>query len=296
MALVSKTRRSNVLGGSNPPTLAGKKTNMEIDETIELLHGIKEDYLQTPGTSVLDTFHRHYPIVIKEGLIKTYPAESVVLVMSHLFDLYCGNSGYGKNGQIKLKKDEKESSDFSEDRIIIVLNPVSDNLIDGINNHMLKYGWFMGEENENPDGSLVLVYEKKYGDRYSVDDILKKPGDKYLYHITSSKVAEKIKRQGFVPKSHTEFLIADKGLRAKAGERDRVYFFIERPSDFEVVSWGGMAVDRSGGVPTLITIDPEAIDKKVSFFVDPRWRNGVFTYEPISPSSIVNIETFGEIA
>ena len=25
MALVSKTRRSNVLGGSNPPTLAGKK-------------------------------------------------------------------------------------------------------------------------------------------------------------------------------------------------------------------------------------------------------------------------------
>lgn len=263
---------------------------MDINEIIDLLHDIKEDYMQTPGTSVLDTYHRNYPLNIKEGLIKTYPTERVVLVMSHLFDLYCGNSGYGKNGRIKIKKDNYAEPD--EERIVIALENFAKNLVDGINNHMLKYGWFMAEENRNPDDSLVFVYEKKFGDRYSVDDMLKKPGDRYLYHITSSKVAEKIKNDGFVPKSHTGYLIADKEFRGQPDEANRVYFYIEKPTDFDIMSWGNVACDRSGGVPALITIDLEAISKNISFFVDPRWRKGIFTYEPISPEAIVNIETF----
>ena len=51
-----------------------------------------------------------------------------------------------------------------------------------------------------------------------------------------------------------------------------------------------MAVSRTGGEPVLITVNPEYIDNKVSFFADPRWQKGVFTYEPIPPSAIVSFE------
>ena len=258
---------------------------MELNEVIKKIHSIKEDYMETPGTSVLDTYHRHYPITIQEGLIKTYPTESVVVAMAQLFDLSGASNGYGGNGRIKISKRGEP-----EEKIIIVLDNGKANLFDKVNNHMLKYGWFLGEENKSYNGVTTLVFEKKFGDRYSVSDILKKGNDRYLYHITSSKIAEKIKKQGFVPKSNTGYLIADKEFRVQPEEANRLYFFIERPTDFEINSWGSMAVSRTKGEPVLITVDPEVIDKKVSFFLDPRWKKGVFTYEPIPPSAIVSIE------
>lgn len=258
---------------------------MKLQEIINKLHSIKDDYMETPGMSVLDTYHRHYPIVVKEGLIKTYPTESVVVAMAQLFNLSGASNGYGGNGHIKIKNHKE-----SDEKIIIVLEPDKTELFDMINNHMLKYGWFLAEEDEAYKGPMTLVYEKKFGDRYSATDMLKKGGDKYLYHITSSKIAEKIKKQGFIPKTNTQYLITNPELRTQTEEGNRVYFFIEKPSELDIRSWGSVAVSRTGGEPVLITVNPEYVDNKVSFFVDPRWQKGVFTYEPIPPSAIVSIE------
>ena len=259
---------------------------MDLLEIIERLHSIKDDYMETPRTSVLDTYHRHYPITIKEGLIKTYPTESVALIMSQLFRLDGISLGYSGNGHIKIK--ERGTPD---ERIVITLDSDKRYLVDGINNHMLKYGWFLGEENEEDDGSAILSYEKKFGDRYSAKDILRRDDDKYLYHITSSKIAEKIKKQGFIPKSNTSYLIADPKLKQQPEEANRVYFFVEKPDKSAIKSWGSIAISRTGGEPVLITVNPENINDKVSFFADPRWEWGVFTYEPIPPSAIISIET-----
>ena len=262
---------------------------MDTDAIIKELHTITEDYISTPNTSVLDIYHRHYPLIITEGLIKTYPSESVVAIMSQLFDLSGGSVGYGGNGVINIKRKEIGIDGASEDTIVIGLNGEAKHLLKQINNHMLKYGWFLGEQ-EDGAHIITLSYEKKFGDRYSVEDLAKKTGDKFLYHITSSKIAEKIKRLGFVPKSHTDYLIDNELFKIQPDEASRVYFFVEKPTHFDVTSWGSVAVSRTNGVPVVITVDPEAINKNVSFFADPRWRKGVFTYEPIPASAIVSIE------
>lgn len=266
---------------------------MEIDDIIKDLHSITDDYQQTPNTSVLDSYHRHYPITISEGLIKTYPSESVVAIMSQLFDLSGGSTGYGGNGRIKLRRRDSGLDGVSEDTIFITLKTEAKHLLKQVNNHMLKYGWFLGEQ-ENGVNCVMLSYEKKFGDRYSAEDLAKKSGDRFIYHITSSKIADKIRRQGFVPKTHTDYLIDDEAFTTQPEEANRVYFFVERPSDFDVTSWGSVAASRTGGAPVLITVDPSAINKNVSFFMDPRWKRGVFTYEPIPSYAIVSIEELEE--
>ena len=271
------------------PQIIDNQYFMELHEIIQKLHSIKDDYMETPGMSVLDIYHRHYPITIKEGLIKTYPTESVLVVMTQLFDLSGAGFGYGKNGSISLKRVSSGLEDISSDILIICLKKESAYLVDQINNHMLKYGWFLASD-ENDDGEVKLRYEKKFGDRYSAFDLTKRGRDKFLYHITSSKNAKKIKEQGFIPKSKTEYLISDKKFKVQPEESNRVYFFVEKPPKIAIDTWGSVAVSRTGGEPVLITVNPEYIDNKVSFFADPRWQKGVFTYEPISPSAIVSIE------
>lgn len=256
--------------------------SMKLDELIDKLHSIKE--IETPGTSVLERWRKYYPFIIKEGLIKTYPDEAVAHIIAQLYKLKLDNWDYGENGKIFV--DNKEHDDS---RIIIIIFNSKEEIFDGVNNHMLKYGWFLAEQEYKLEG-IELIYEKKFGDRYSVDDILSKQGGKFLYHITSTKIAEKIKKQGFVPKSHTEEYL--KGSKFKSGDdiNNRIYFFIQEPDESFVRTWGSTAVSRTGGEPVLITVNPEFINKNVSFFVDPRWPMAVFTYEPIPPNAIYSIE------
>ena len=256
---------------------------MKLDELIDKLHSIKE--IETPGTSVLERWRKYYPFIIKEGLIKTYPDEAVAHIIAQLYKLKLDNWNYGENGKIFVGN--KEHND--DGRIIIIIFNSKEEIFDGVNNHMLKYGWFLAEQEYKLEG-IKLIYEKKFGDRYSVDDILSKQGGKFLYHITSTKIAEKIKKQGFVPKSHTEEYL--KGSKFKSGDdiNNRIYFFIQEPDESFVRTWGSTAVSRTGGEPVLITVNPEFINKNVSFFVDPRWPMAVFTYEPIPPNAIYSIE------
>lgn len=257
---------------------------MEIKEITDLLHTIRET--ETPNTSVLEKWRKHYPFVITEGLIQSYPEESVAHTIAQLYNLTLGSWEYGDNGRIKVK----DGAGNNGKRILISLTKEGMEFLDGINNHMLKYGWFLAEQEYTFEGMRV-VFEKKFGDRYSVADLLKKPGNKFLYHITSSKIAEKISRQGFVPKSHTEeYLKTSDAFKNGDDVNGRVYFFIVKPDDSMVRTWGRVACSRTGGEPVLITVNPEFIDKNVSFFMDPRWANGVFTYEPIPPSAIYSIE------
>lgn len=261
---------------------------MVLEEIIQNLHSIKDDkFFDTPNTSVLDKWHKLQPFTIKEGLIKTYPSTAVAHTIAQLFELNIDNWDYGKNGKIWVKKERSSE----EERIYVELKSGSEGFSEGVTNYMLKYGWFFAEQEYVLNG-IRLIFEKKFGDRYSASDILKRVGDKFLYHITSSKIAEKIKKEGFVPKTHTDDYLKGSVFKDSDDIKNRVYFFIEKPDESMVRTWGSVAVSRTGGEPVLITVNPEFISKDVSFFVDPRWARAVFTYEPISPFAIYSIDEF----
>lgn len=88
---------------------------MKLNELIDKLHSIKE--METPGTSVLERWRKYYPFIIKEGLIKTYPDESVAHIIAQLYKLKLDNWNYGENGKIFVGDKEHDN----DDKIIIII-------------------------------------------------------------------------------------------------------------------------------------------------------------------------------
>lgn len=229
------------------------------------------------------------PLLIKEGLITSYPIKSVIESIADRNSLVINGvpgwrgrvqliklrDGYDKpNGTIGVEKIN------NEDYVIAVTLPKENSVFDNINSHMLKYGWFNSRSDENDD-SIKYIFEKKFGDRFTVRQ-LKKMTNK-IYHITSSRLKKKIAQQGLIPKQ---------SKTPGFNNEPRIYFRPDLPSKDMVDNFNRV---KFGNEPAVVVeVDLNKLKNDTAFFFDPRWQNSIFTFEPI-PYSAVRIMDDSEL-
>lgn len=207
----------------------------------------------------------------------SYPTDRVVDTISSLYHLTTSGN---KNNPIydKLRGNEEETGDISikhpngKDEVIVVSLPDKGEVFDGINAHLLKYGWVNYRTDETANG-YEFYFEKKFGDRFSVKQLLKVT-DK-IYHATSSRSIKKITSQGLIPKE---------SKTPGFDNEPRIYFRVDMPSKDMAEDLARMKGDNSPSV--VLEIDLMKLNSSQSFFFDPRWPNSIFTFEPIPPSAV----------
>ena len=209
------------------------------------------------------------PVIMEEGLIKSYDIDAVIGFMSKFFHL----KKEKEEGLSLLKIAGKEEQFNGEIRKqcgengteIIVAKIYDDTILDKLNYYFKKYGWF----NSRIDGNEYL-YEKKFDEVIKAFQLLKHT-DK-LYHVTSKENKNNILK---------------KGLRAKTAtnpngymNNERVYLFLNKPTDNEMYLFGPDSI--------IIEVDIAKLPETYEFYFDPRMENALYCYENI-PSKAIKI-------
>lgn len=213
------------------------------------------------------------PLFIEEGLIKSYPIEQVAKSIADVFHLSF-NREYRKplnskteepNGTIKI------ISINDSDKCLSVFLPKESAIKNKLEARFLKYGWFKSQD--AIDGEVnKLLFERRFGDRFEVRQ-LKHLTDK-IYHITSSKLVKKIKKEGLVPKE----------TKIPFTNEPRIFF---RPVIPTIEDVSNMAAMKMASEPMIvIEVDLNKLNDSFAFFSDSRWGDSIYTFEPISPDAI----------
>ena len=233
-----------------------------------------------PSMGPLDAAHDIRPLTITEGLITTYPTDKVIKSLTGNFNLTVN----GKTNEIdilwkvrgleppKPNGDIKVEKPNGYDETIVVTLPRGSEFYDAINSHLLKYGWFNYRTDEE-GSSLKYCYEKKFGDRFSVKQILNVTN--YIYHVTSVALKRKIKTQGLAPKE---------SKTPGFTNEPRIYFRPDLPTLEDATALVSMKEIQNK--PMVVEVDLRKLNPNQSFFFDSRWRNSIFTFEPVPPTAI----------
>ena len=222
------------------------------------------------------------PLLIKEGLIMTYPTDSVVKAVADHNNLSV--NGKWKSGirdvmdgiETRPSGDIKIERPNGKDDVIVVTLPKNSDVFNKVNAHMLKYGWYNSRTDENDD-TFEYSFEKKFGDRFTVKQ-LRKMTDK-IYHVTSSKLRKKIISQGLIPKESKTLGFSNE---------PRIYFRPDLPSKDMARNFMDLKLD--GEPPIVVEVDLGGLNPDQAFFFDPRWKNSIFTFEPIPNTAIKIME------
>lgn len=120
---------------------------------------------------------------------------------------------------------------------------------------------------------LVFNFEKKY------DEVVEVP--EFIYHITDKKYLDKIKSIGLTPKTKSKL----------ASHPERIYITLNK--DDALYLWKKMRIFIPKEQGILLKINTKGLDN--IFYNDPNFGNmGVYTYNNIPPSNIINIEPIKE--
>lgn len=215
------------------------------------------------------------PLIIKEGLIMTYPTESVVMAIAEHNGLSINGKNINALSALKGKEpsgDIRVSSENGEDEIIVVTLLKGSDKFDNINSHMLKYGWFNYRTDEK--GEVVeYLFEKKFGDRFTVKQLIYMT-DK-IYHITSSVLTKKILSKGLIPReSETPGF----------SNEPRLYFKVDLPSIDKISELMNIKFEKEP--PVVFEVDLKKLNPNLALFIDTRWINSIFTFEPIPNTAL----------
>lgn len=216
------------------------------------------------------------PIIIDEGLIKTYPTDVVVDVIARLFHLENENKETntlqkiaGKEIQFSGKINKSESENGEDIINIFVSNDCNREKLIG---KMKKYGWLLSYQYGDK-----MTFEKKFP-LYVYAIQLIYYGHNKLYHMSSEENDESILKKGIKAKNDS--------ISFKDGT-ERVYLFLNKP-DPEIFS--GMAAYKSVHKMSLFEIDLTKINNGIKFYFDQRFPDALFTYEPMPSFAIKKIE------
>jgi hypothetical protein len=120
---------------------------------------------------------------------------------------------------------------------------------------------------------LAFSFEKKY------DEVITTP--KLVYHITDVRYLDKIKSIGLTPKTKSKL----------SSHPERIYVALDKEDALNLWKRMKIFIPKEKGI--LLTIDTEKLSD--TFYNDPNFINkGVYTYNNISPQSIINIEPITE--
>lgn len=238
----------------------------KINEIISFMKQMGEE-IDTSSNYYLYLENFKPPVIIEEGLIKSYDIDAVIDFLSKFFNLKTEEDG----GLSLLKMVGKEETFNGEikgchgqnDTETIVVKLYNNAILPKLNYYFKKYGWF----NSRIDGDEYL-YEKKFDEVIKGFQLLKYT-DK-LYHVTNIE---------------SESNILKKGLRVKTATNpsgymngERIYLFLNKPSDNEIrMFWPSNIV---------LEIDITKLPETYEFYFDPRMKNALYCYENIPPQTI----------
>lgn len=234
---------------------------------------------------------------LNEGLIKSYPAKSLV---RHLMDFFMfrpfdskneltpeqyKDIGRTCNGYVCLQKGQNntETIEIAIHTDITKFKTKRSNATT-LNFVLYPYGWFLASIQLSSEYNDIqyLVYEKKYSSDTPVDfyDI------KYLYHICEKTVCDKILRIGLIPKTSQDmrFMHPDR-IYCSTGIPSEIEFEV-RAGEFKRYKYKHM--HNREVTFCLLRIDMSKICN--DFFYDPRYYGAVYTLEPIPPAAIAKID------
>lgn len=247
-------------------------------------------YGKRPLIPIVDTilsssFDCESSTYLNEGLIKTFPVDRVLNMMSELFDMEIIE---GSPKEITRKASQIIMVDELENGLICKVkgaaNDDSETIVfyvqegeynkELISKHMDKYGYFLSSDSIPYDGVVRLQYEKKFD--YDVTDIVKHK--KYIYHICPSTIKHKIFQQGITP--HTSKWPIFKN-------DERCYFFLDLNIDL-IKRWADnfRNAKKQDCNYLLLAINVEKLSDNIKFYLDPRMTRGVYTLEGIKPDCI----------
>lgn len=215
----------------------------------------------------LNDFKKLLKKEIKEGLIRTYPS---------LFTFRQLRNKYGlDNREIRMS-----SSPDGIGSIEIVLNRKNAAKEDEINKLMETYGYVPGFR------FVDIVYEPKHEAEIR-RNTLERTCD-YLIHISPFSKINKIKRNGFVPRSDNELY----------SYPERVYFFkydINFNWDEAIETIRRISKSRGekeGTKYAVYFLDVRKIPDNARFYQDKNSNNGVYTSDNIPFSAVSQIKQF----
>lgn len=257
-----------------------------MEKVLSLMKRMGEDI---PIPIVWEALIKDYPIVINEGLIKTYDTKPV-------FNAICDSFRLRKNGvepkasllKVKGLEDiyigdayiKKVSNE--EENILIILD-CNEKFISNIEQRMNKYGWCLYRSDKGYDNRTEFLFEKKFPFCFKTKHLLRFI-DK-LYHITSKHVQDKILKQGLIPK---------KSKSPGFENEPRIYLWANEYSAIDEYKENDSSILNAKGVvdKIFLEIDLNKLNPEHKFYSDGRMTDGVFTNEPISPFAINVIEKF----
>ena len=242
----------------------------KINEIISFMKRMGED-IDISSNYYLYLENYRPPVIIEEGLIKSYDISRVIGFMSRFFNLKTEGDGglsllkmVGKeetfNGEIKRCHGQNDTE-------TIVVKLYDDSILPKLNYYFKKYGWFNSRIDDNE-----YLYEKKFDEVIKAFQLLEYTSK--LYHITEKK---------------NESNILKKGLRVKTATNQngymngkRIYLFLNEPSDIEML----MLSPRN----ILIEVDITKLPETYEFYFDPRMKNALYCYEniPLQAIKVIN--------
>lgn len=207
---------------------------------------------------------------LSEGLIKTYPMEKTIQYIKDYF---------------KLSDDEIYPINAENGREQIAINvPIVGDNLERVEKAFTLCGYYLGypkKDTLKPNTIYELQFEKKYDDDFSKQ--LRKH-ESVLYHVSPIYYAEKIKHIGLTPRSRNGVF----------DYPDRTYFIIGSAKEIipHVVSEldSSLTNKMNNGKYCIITLDLNRIPENVKFYLDPNAKYSVYTYDNISPNSIIDTE------
>ena len=219
-------------------------------------------------------------MMLHEGLIKTYDLEKTVAYVKDYVGLEDWNIVYerARNGIITVRIVIPEGDEETYRNVCRVMCDLC--------------GYYVTHERFAPvkdkDGNLIdcreMFFRPKFSSRKRVEEYLKR--HPRVWHITSMERAEKIKKQGFVPKSSNKLFKYP----------EKVHFLLGFYTEDQVADIGKKlkrVEGRDNEVWTIMVVDIRKPDGTFpKFYVDPDLDGSIYTYENIPSSSI--IETFEE--
>lgn len=250
-----------------------------MEKVLELMKRMGEE---TSSRNYWDYLITDYPIILQEGLIKSYDSRLV-------FNSICDSFHLRKNGKatehILLKMQGEEyvyigdafhnKGENGEDNISISLDG-NENFITKIEEKFNSYGWSLFRKDETLDGKTIFLFEKRYPTSFQVKNLLS-IGKEEIYHITNDRLRNKILKQGLIPKE-SKYI----GFQ----NEPRIYFWINEEDVFDSVN-----NLKSNEKNILLKINLSELNLEHKFYIDHRLHNAIFSLEPIPPKAITIIET-----
>lgn len=222
---------------------------------------------------------------LNEGLIKTYPIEKVIKLLTRKFQL--------SPDQIQIETTEFEDIPIKCITLFFPLN-IDKNTIGDIKHEMNTCGYFVAQDlfHDILNNISYILFEPKY--TQDVSDIIR---SKYsvLYHMTSSLFINKIKNNGLCPSSKNSTFLYPKRVFFMKGDtlNDEQKYMLNTIKQIRDNSDNAKQNPFYNQQAYLLTLDLNKIPKDVKMYADPFTSPGsFFTYDNIPPSAIINIEPF----